>query len=276
MAIVKIDPEFEALIPKLSPEEYALLERSILRDGCTDALKTWGNTLIDGHNRYRICKTHDIPFSVTPIDIVSDDREGVLVWIEQNQLGRRNLTDDQRAIVAGRLANRRAKISQKNKATEAAKAGGNGRKKSSLGNDALPKQKEPKERAAVAAAKEGRVPLRKVRAAQKLEKTDNGKVLATKVLNGEMPLAKAVRVATPEVPQHVPNAKRLFRVLNTITTALKVIEGADEHLFAHEDVAQIFLERAKKIRCGLDGVIAQLERERKTNLEDAVAVGGMI
>jgi len=38
---IRIDPEFKSLIPALKQDEYAILEASILADGCRDALVVW-------------------------------------------------------------------------------------------------------------------------------------------------------------------------------------------------------------------------------------------
>lgn len=103
----RIDPEFKSLIPPLSVEEYAQLEANILRDGCRDPLVTWDGVLIDGHNRYEICTKHDIDFDA--IEHEFDSREEALIWIEENQLGRRNLTPDQIALLLGRKYNRQKK-----------------------------------------------------------------------------------------------------------------------------------------------------------------------
>lgn len=99
--IIKIDDEFKALIPPLSDDEYALLEASILADGCRDALIMWGNILVDGHNRYAICQKHGLPFKVETIHL--DCREAVIVWMIENQLGRRNIADAVRIELAVRL-----------------------------------------------------------------------------------------------------------------------------------------------------------------------------
>lgn len=93
-----IDNEFKGLIPPLTDEEYKGLEESILKDGCRDALVLWGDILIDGHNRYSICKKHDIPFKTVQVDFA--DRDEVKIWMMQNQLARRNLTDFQRIEIA--------------------------------------------------------------------------------------------------------------------------------------------------------------------------------
>lgn len=89
-----IDPEFAALIPPLTDDEFERLEKSIIAEGCRDALVLWSNILIDGHNRYKICKKHNIEFRTIQREF--KDRDDVLVWIMQNQLSRRNLSDFQR------------------------------------------------------------------------------------------------------------------------------------------------------------------------------------
>ena len=60
---LKIDPEFERLIPDPDAEEQRWLEESIKKEGCTDPLITWNGTVIDGHNRFKICTRLGIPFS---------------------------------------------------------------------------------------------------------------------------------------------------------------------------------------------------------------------
>ena len=59
-----------------------------------DALVCWGDVLIDGHNRYRICEKHNIPFRTVQRDFAN--RNEAKLWILQNQLARRDLTDFQR------------------------------------------------------------------------------------------------------------------------------------------------------------------------------------
>ena len=98
---MKIDKEFQGLIPSLTEDEYQQLEANIIADGCRDALVTWNGILIDGHNRYRICQENDIPFATISKDF--PDREAVIEWIIRNQFGRRNLTPFQRAELALKL-----------------------------------------------------------------------------------------------------------------------------------------------------------------------------
>ena len=91
---MKIDNEFAGLIPPLTEDEYRGLEESIIADGCRDALVVWGDVLVDGHNRYRICTERSIPYKTVQKDFA--DRDAVKLWMMHNQLSRRNLNDFQR------------------------------------------------------------------------------------------------------------------------------------------------------------------------------------
>lgn len=103
---ISVDPDFQAAIPPLSSEEFALLEENILRDGVRDALVVWEQTgiLLDGHNRYAIATKHGLPFSVAVLPFTT--RDDAADWMDANQLGRRNLTSDARALLLGRRYNR--------------------------------------------------------------------------------------------------------------------------------------------------------------------------
>ena len=97
-----IDPEFADKIPPLTEDEYRLLEENILADGkIISPLITWNGIIVDGHNRYRILQAHpEIPYETMEIEF--SDRYAVIVWICRNQLGRRNLTDEQKKFLTGK------------------------------------------------------------------------------------------------------------------------------------------------------------------------------
>lgn len=104
---LNIDQEYKALIPPLSAEEFAQLEANILRDGCLHPIVTWEETIIDGHNRYAICKKHDLPFKIITMEF--DDRDAAMDWMDTNQLGRRNLSPVDFKLALGRRYNRTKK-----------------------------------------------------------------------------------------------------------------------------------------------------------------------
>lgn len=89
-----VDPEFRDLIPPLNEEELKLLEESLVADGCESPLIVWNGVIVDGHNRYAICRKHEIPFAIQEKDFSS--RDDAMLWMLRNQLGRRNLNSYQR------------------------------------------------------------------------------------------------------------------------------------------------------------------------------------
>ncbi len=101
---MNILPEIQRHLVPLKTEEYAQLEKNILQYGCRDPLVLWNDTLIDGHNRYSICTEHDIKYDT--VEMAFNDLDDALAWIEDNQLGRRNLTIEQFRRLIGRKYNR--------------------------------------------------------------------------------------------------------------------------------------------------------------------------
>ena len=96
MINLKIDPEFQNQIPPLTDDEYKQLEENILKEGkLLSPLIVWNNILVDGHNRYAILQKHpEIYFSTMPLRF--ENREEAIAWICRNQLGRRNLSPEQK------------------------------------------------------------------------------------------------------------------------------------------------------------------------------------
>ena len=86
-------------ISTLTEDESAALERSLLAEGCRDALVLWGDLLIDGHNRYALCRKHNIPFE-TRQNTSFKSIEDVYLWMIENHLGRRSVSDFQRGVLA--------------------------------------------------------------------------------------------------------------------------------------------------------------------------------
>ena len=102
-----VDKEFDGLLPVLTLEESERLEQSILKNGMLDPIKVWEEPgtgryiIIDGHNRYRILKKHNISlkywedYKIMYADELSD-RDAVKQWMLEQQLGRRNLSEAER------------------------------------------------------------------------------------------------------------------------------------------------------------------------------------
>jgi hypothetical protein len=170
--IIKIDPEFQRRIPKLRPDELELLEKSLLFDGCLEPITTWpvsgDDIIIDGHNRFRLCEKHGVTFTTNRIEF--DNRDEALLWIDRHQLGRRNLNDTQRTVIANRVAEHL--IALRKKAPRVCL-------------DAPSKQTNTREEV----AKEANVPVRKLREVQEVVRAKPE--LEEKLLSGEVSLIAA-------------------------------------------------------------------------------------
>jgi len=119
-----IDPEIETLIPPLTDDERTQLMVNIQRDGFRDPLVVWlgHGILLDGHNRYRIWEAvfeDDENREPTILEMKFATRDDAKLWVIKNQLGRRNLTDAQRVMLALQL-----KPSLQAKAKDNQKSGG--------------------------------------------------------------------------------------------------------------------------------------------------------
>lgn len=92
---IHIEAGFDSLIDNPTQEELRQLEANILEEGCLEPLIVWDGdwVLIDGHNRYRICQKHELPFKI----ILKPFANVVIAkqWMINHQLGRRNLNDQQ-------------------------------------------------------------------------------------------------------------------------------------------------------------------------------------
>ncbi|WP_290867003.1 plasmid replication/partition related protein [Aquabacterium sp.] len=121
---ITVNEDLRAYIDPLTPEEHDALERSILAEGCRDALVLWGDVLVDGHNRYGICTKHGLPFQ-TVQNTRFKSMEDVHLWMIDQHLGRRSVSDFQRGVLALRkkeILTTRAEAEVKAKADAAAAA----------------------------------------------------------------------------------------------------------------------------------------------------------
>ncbi len=111
--IVILD-ELRDLIPPLTAEESTQLEQNIVKHGVKDPLSIWETDstaagldqaktpiyiLIDGHNRFSICKKNHLDYRINIMRFASLDE--VKEYMIDFQLGRRNLTPEQISYYRG-------------------------------------------------------------------------------------------------------------------------------------------------------------------------------
>lgn len=100
MVDLKIDDELRDLLPPLSKDEKDRLEQNLLKDGYLgEPIYTWNGYIVDGHNRYEICKKHNIEFTVEdPFEGKGFEKVNIMEWMIHRQLGKRNLEPYQRLL----------------------------------------------------------------------------------------------------------------------------------------------------------------------------------
>ena len=103
MEIFKIDQEFRNKIPPLTEEEFKQLEENILSDGeVYEPIIVWNDTIVDGHNRWRIIQKHpELKWTYRRMNFI--DKWAAFDWMYKKQLGRRNLTEPQKTYLLGKL-----------------------------------------------------------------------------------------------------------------------------------------------------------------------------
>lgn len=90
--VLKINPKLKAACPVLSDQEFADLTKLILKDKVVlQPILAWDGVIVDGHNRYEIATKHNIPYRVE--EIVFDSEKDAIIWIKENAISQRNLSD---------------------------------------------------------------------------------------------------------------------------------------------------------------------------------------
>ena len=106
---MQIKDEFKKLIPALSVEEFKQLEQNCLSEGIREKIITWNGFIIDGHNRFEIATRWNLEYE-SESKRFKDENE-VKEWMINNQLGRRNLTNEQKDYLIGkRYENEKQKL----------------------------------------------------------------------------------------------------------------------------------------------------------------------
>ena len=90
---LKIDNELRDLIPPLAEDELKQLENNLVNEGWrnNERIITWNNIIVDGHNRYSICNKKNISYKTQERKF--KNKNEVILWMIDNQLGRRNIPD---------------------------------------------------------------------------------------------------------------------------------------------------------------------------------------
>jgi len=265
---IVVNEELKAYIDPLTPDEYESLERSLLAEGCRDALVLWGDTLVDGHNRYGICRKHDIPFQT-----VQNERfrsiDDVHLWMIEQHLGRRSVSDFQRGVLALRkreiLAERRAQLAESDVPFDT--------------TDAHPAAPRPPKVAPADSrkdiAREARISSNQVGMIEKIRKEAAPEVVAA-VKSGALSISAAAAVAS--LPEDEQRAAATGGDDELKQAAKRVRESkrkprekpSDDVLALREQVADLEAEN-RNLRREIDSLRARLGESVPEDADEAIA-----
>lgn len=221
LAGLKIEPEFEGKIPPLTDAEFQQLRENILEAGeVYEPIRVWNGTVVDGHNRLKVIRENpEVRWSARDMEFA--DKWAAFDWMYRNQLGRRNLTDEQRTYMIGKMYEAR-------KRSVGAPIGNANAEKQTGQNDRIVSRRETKDGTAGQIGKEVGMGEKNVRRAEKFAKGVDAlkqvsKDAADKVLSGKAKVKKqdiaAVAVAEPELQQQAARAIEKGEALPAMTTA---------------------------------------------------------
>ncbi|MEH0152667.1 ParB N-terminal domain-containing protein [Limibacter armeniacum] len=119
--------ELKGFIPTPTQEERELLKESIAAEGCKEPLLLWEHRheagteyiLVDGHNRFGVCQEIGADFNIRIKSF--ENIEAVKDYMIDIQLGRRNLTEQQKSYLRGLYYNREKQKAFKQATDEAGK-----------------------------------------------------------------------------------------------------------------------------------------------------------
>ena len=204
-----IDPELKDLLPPLTDEEYKQLEKNIVENGFDRnfPIMEWHGYIADGHNRYSICRKHNIEPMIGTL--AYNTKEEVMEWMLDIQLGRRNLSPIQRIAVAEKYRPIYEKQAKENMSL------GGGDKKSGSQNSSTPISPENKIDVRAKLAKTAGVSTDTYSKGKKILDSNN-EDLKQEVLSGE----KSINAGYKELTQNKSEIKaNTNKAINNITNS---------------------------------------------------------
>lgn len=188
-----IDQEFKNWIMPLREDEFAGLRENIRQYGCTQPLDVWRGIIVDGHNRYKICKELSIPFDIHEMDFLT--REEAKDYMIRNQLARRNVTSEQRDYLMGKMYHEQKSDKSIN-----------------LNRDAVPKHQSDASRKSEQIGEQFKVGSATVERAEKFAiavdsiATNCGRDFRDKILSGDVQVTKSDVLRLANLPRNEQQA----------------------------------------------------------------------
>jgi hypothetical protein len=279
---LKVNPELRAVVAPLTAEEYAQLRDNIRREGLLEPITLWAEgsgTIVDGHNRYEICQELSIGFKTKTLSF--PDVAAVKLWILEHQVGRRNLTDDQRAVIWNDIREQRATVSRAAAIVKAREVNPNNRKPpASVGpatveeyvSPTVNPSVTPKLRTMTAIAIESKIPERMLKKAQGLKR--NNPEVYERVRAGSLTLREATKPVAKPVKERYAEKDYFARIGRGLAASFSGVDARLKELIqikksdmtpaAVEGIRCLILN-LKEVSKKADGYAAQLRAVLKRN-----------
>lgn len=108
MKDLKIHPRFEEFSPKKKKDDYEELEKSLLKNGyIIEKIFTWHGFIIDGHNRFKICKKYNINIPdqfIEDVDLGNNATEvDAMEWMHTHHISSKPLTIGEKLAMTEKL-----------------------------------------------------------------------------------------------------------------------------------------------------------------------------
>lgn len=246
MKELKVDPELRDLLPPLTDDEYKQLEKNIVENGFDKnfPIMEWHGYVVDGHNRYKICKDHNITDYVVGT-LAYETKEEVMEWMLDIQLGRRNLSPIQRIAIAEKY---RPIYEKQAKERQSTSTGGSNPQLTQNFVEADKNKKRSENETNAKLAKVANVNRETYRQAKRILDSDNEDV-KEKVLSGEM----SINAGYNKIRE---NTKQKENISNeTTTNQLPTIQKETPKIKISEETKQICADlKTEKSKEYLDSI----------------------
>jgi hypothetical protein len=255
-----------ALFPPLSDERFAELKKDIAEHGQLEPIIiNRQHLLIDGWNRLRVCQEIGrTPYTVFFDDIHNTEGASEADYIFSKNMMRRQLSEDQRAMIAVKFHSEEEKLEAKVRQLAGLKKGD---KKPVLEDS--PKREPMNTRKAL--AKKAEVPENKIRQAQETEKQGSDEVVDG-VIAGNESLRETLKKVQAKKPKRAPRKINLLSVAReTILTAADAVtdlaENKSEYPREQSRSWELFDTAVKRLQDALESCLEKSEANEVTDAE---------
>jgi len=258
------------LFPQLDGQAFDDLCADIAQHGLHNPIVLVDGVLLDGRNRLRACETLNIEptfveFSTLGLQCTPEE------YIWSQNMARRHLTDDQRAMIAMKWADQIKDAAKQRQKVGKGPDGSGGRGKKNLEADS-PEGFRDANRSRCKVAQMARVTTHKIRQAEKVRAVDLE--LESRVVSGETGLRDAVKLVSPKTTEKTgSHGKKHFSKALVEEQLIEIYNGFErahasirlKRIVAYRDQAGIVLVEIRTV----DKTAISSDRPASSTMEES-------